>query len=306
MATVTVLPSKRKSNSALGQFLELLHELFNERRVNIPLGATIHLCGGDETFAILLLQILYWTGKSWLADGWLHKSYDDWSRELGLSEKKVSRPVRWMRSQGFLATKLQRVHRDRILHYQIDLPKLKEWVKARVADLDPTLLRDTGKELAPRRGSPTGNSGEIALLPAISTLPGDTDAEQVVHSISTAGATVVPGNQTTGSTSEGYRWCVAKWNELVPSRTVRHIAAYAKEAAFKDPVVVGAWEEICQNAAAKIDQLDATAGEDSGWLTLEWVVGEKNNKPNWRKMLVQQEWKKRGGVPTFKDGKLVL
>lgn len=129
------------------------------------------------------------------------------------------------------------------------------------------------------------------------------------QSISTGGgATGIPQNapQPTGTQNRGYQWCIAKWNELVPRRGVRHIEAYKTEIAFYDPVMVGAWEEICQKAAAKIDQLDATAGEDSGWLTLEWVVGEKNNKPNWRKMLVQQEWKKRGGVPTYKDGKLVL
>ncbi len=123
------------------------------------------------------------------------------------------------------------------------------------------------------------------------------------YSISTGGeAPTVPPNASEGNTTQnvGYQWYVNKWNELVPMRAVRHLEAYAGE--FSDPVMTAAWEEICQKAARRLDELNS-AGKDTGWLTLDWMLKlSKEGRPNWRPILAQGEVRKKRQI---KDGKFV-
>ncbi len=118
-------------------------------------------------------------------------------------------------------------------------------------------------------------------------------------------ATDVHRNAPEDSKSRGYRWCIERWNTIVPSAAVRHVDAYASEPAFKNPLVVDVWEEICQKAAAKLETLQ-DAGEETWWLRLDWVIRQKDGRPNWRKLLVEPERPKKLRVPTFKNGKMIL
>lgn len=53
----------------------------------------ITMCGGDVTAALLLNQILYWSDRATLPDGWFYKSYREWEEELGLSAYQVKRAI---------------------------------------------------------------------------------------------------------------------------------------------------------------------------------------------------------------------
>ena len=117
-------------------------------------------------------------------------------------------------------------------------------------------------------------------------------------------ATDVDRNAPDASKPRGYRWCIERWNTIVPSAAARHVDAYASEPAFEDPIILEVWEEVCEKAAAKLEDLK-DAGEPSWWLTLDWVIREKNGRPNWRKVLVHQR-RQKPRAPTFKDGKMIL
>ncbi len=53
----------------------------------------VDFCKGDHLAALLLSQILYWSDRTDDKDGWFAKSYDDWEKELGMTEYQVRRAI---------------------------------------------------------------------------------------------------------------------------------------------------------------------------------------------------------------------
>ncbi|MFZ4827597.1 MAG: hypothetical protein ACOYLB_09575 [Phototrophicaceae bacterium] len=72
----------------------LVYEVTGSRRVLLANIAIVDFFGGDHNAAILLNQILYWSGRATSKDGWFHKTYAEWNEEIRFSPYQVWRVVR--------------------------------------------------------------------------------------------------------------------------------------------------------------------------------------------------------------------
>jgi biotin operon repressor len=74
--------------------------------VTIPL-TFARFCDGDLIIAALFSQVLYWTGVTDDPNGWVAKSYEDWSAEISLTRSQIDRAVKALEKVG-LETKKER------------------------------------------------------------------------------------------------------------------------------------------------------------------------------------------------------
>lgn len=98
----------------------------------------IEFCNGDHLAALLLSQILYWSDRTEDPDGWFAKSYDEWHKELAMTQYQVNRALygdkRTKKNNGGLSvfgveTKVARstYHKGAAtLHYRVNTQKLQQ------------------------------------------------------------------------------------------------------------------------------------------------------------------------------------
>lgn len=108
----------------------------------------IELCGGDHLAALLLSQILYWSERTNDQDGWFAKSYDDWHKEIGLTEYQIRRTIKGdkrRKNEGFslstigVETKLKRSNYyggAATLHYRVNQDVLQDAIWSFIRDHD--------------------------------------------------------------------------------------------------------------------------------------------------------------------------
>lgn len=76
---------------------------------------------GSLESALLLSQIVYWSDRATMKDGWFAKSYPEWETELTLSQYQVSKAVKSLKEFG-VETKLKKFNDAPVLHYRINTP----------------------------------------------------------------------------------------------------------------------------------------------------------------------------------------
>lgn len=81
--------------------------------------ATLAKVGGGVTSGVFLSQLIYWTGRGKLADGWLWKSADEFEAETGLTRNEQETARRNLRERGLIEERLAGV--PATLHYRINL-----------------------------------------------------------------------------------------------------------------------------------------------------------------------------------------
>lgn len=74
---------------------------------------------GSLEAALLLSQIVYWTDRSTMKDGWFAKSYPEWESELTLSQYQVTKAVKALKEFG-VETKLKKFKDAPTLHYRVN------------------------------------------------------------------------------------------------------------------------------------------------------------------------------------------
>jgi len=79
---------------------------------------------GDYESAIMLSQLIYWTGRT--KDGWIYKTYNDWHEELRLSEHKARKAKKTLEKLGLIETKLKKANGTPVVHYKINKDILVE------------------------------------------------------------------------------------------------------------------------------------------------------------------------------------
>jgi len=88
--------------------------------------ATLAKIGGGVTAGVFLSQLIYWTGRSKKADGWLWKNADEMEAETGLTRAEQETARRKLRERGFIQERLAGV--PATLHYRVDLDAILEAV----------------------------------------------------------------------------------------------------------------------------------------------------------------------------------
>ena len=71
---------------------------------------------GDVNTALLLSQVIYWSDKNPTSQ-WFYKSYEDWQRELGLTEYQTRRSINILKRIGIIETQVRKANGNPTLHY---------------------------------------------------------------------------------------------------------------------------------------------------------------------------------------------
>lgn len=79
---------------------------------------------GDYQTAILLNRIIFWSDRTKGMDGYFHKTYDEWEKELLLSKYQVSRCVKALKKLGLVETKTKKANGSPTIHYKINMETL--------------------------------------------------------------------------------------------------------------------------------------------------------------------------------------
>jgi len=112
------------------EVLDILKECEGHMRVvSIPT-AFIELTG-DVSSAGLLAQLLYWTGRTTNAEGWVYKSHAEWKRELGMGRCVVDRARKRLSELGVLQQTCRMANGRRTMHFRIDLAALRSAILSR-------------------------------------------------------------------------------------------------------------------------------------------------------------------------------
>lgn len=112
----------------------------------------------DSNSALILSQLVYWTGRQADPDGWIYKSYADWESEIFLSKKSVMIAVKRLKKIDVVETQVRKVRLDNgmlgdtCVHYQVNQKKL--------ADLILNQLKSLGSAQRELPEMPKGNFQE--------------------------------------------------------------------------------------------------------------------------------------------------
>ena len=108
------------------------------------------LCDYDYEAAVFLSQIIYWSDKSYLEDGWIYKTYAEWEKELFIKERKLRRLKDYLVAKGYIEMKI--LHRNGIpvCHWRVT-----------VKVIDSLLMLYTGNREAQAPAPCSHNTDEI-------------------------------------------------------------------------------------------------------------------------------------------------
>lgn len=95
---------------------DLIKEFAGQQNIVAVPVAFIRYIGSIEA-AILLSQLIYWSGKT--EDGWFYKSHKEWEEELALGKYEVRKATNLLINKGILETRLRKANGAPTLHYRI-------------------------------------------------------------------------------------------------------------------------------------------------------------------------------------------
>lgn len=101
--------------------LDLIEELTGNKPLIVSTPRVLIDLTGDLNAAIVLNQILFWSGKpkSRKRGGWFYKSYKDWKSETSLTQYQVSTAIKKLEKFG-IQSELHRANGAPTLHYRFD------------------------------------------------------------------------------------------------------------------------------------------------------------------------------------------
>lgn len=92
----------------------------------------ITLTGSVEA-ALLLSQIIYWSDRTKMADGWFAKTYAEWTKELALSKYQVTRSVKLLSEAG-VETDVRKFKGAPTVHYRFNREVFSQWIVKKLDD----------------------------------------------------------------------------------------------------------------------------------------------------------------------------
>ena len=78
---------------------------------------------GCHSKAAVLNQIIFYSNKSKLNNGWFYKSYEEWEEDICICERTMRRIIKNFESDGIVLLKTNKANGKRVLHIKIDIPK---------------------------------------------------------------------------------------------------------------------------------------------------------------------------------------
>jgi len=95
----------------------------------------------DSNSALILSQLVYWTGRQTDPDGWIYKSYADWEAEIFLSKKSVMTAVKRLKKFDLIETQVRKIRLengmmgDTCVHYLIKQENLANLITNKLKSL---------------------------------------------------------------------------------------------------------------------------------------------------------------------------
>lgn len=123
------------------QIADLITQFVGQSNVITVQVALIDATGSIEA-ALFLSQLLYWSDRGSLQDGWIAKTYKDWHEEIRLSKYQISKATNSLAEAG-IETKLAKWAGAPTVHYRINREKFSQWI---VKKLDNRLSKNFTNE----------------------------------------------------------------------------------------------------------------------------------------------------------------
>lgn len=96
---------------------------------------------GSVNAALMLSQLIYWTGKGKRSDGWIFKIAKEWEQETGLSKDQQDTARKHLRATGIVYEKKKGIPPK--VHFRIDQEALRNrWRDHLIARSQSTLSKD--------------------------------------------------------------------------------------------------------------------------------------------------------------------
>ena len=108
------------------------------------------LCDYDYEAAVFLSQIIYWSDKSYLEDGWIYKTDAEWEKELFIKERKLRRLKDYLVAKGYIEMRLLHRNGVPVCHWRVT-----------VKVIDSLLMLYTGNREAQAPASCSHNTDDI-------------------------------------------------------------------------------------------------------------------------------------------------
>jgi hypothetical protein len=86
----------------------------------LALDSSILKFSGDLNSGVFLSQLIYWCDKGKSSDGYVYKTYKDWSDEILLSEYEIKKACEKFKSMGILDVKVRKANGSPTCHYKLD------------------------------------------------------------------------------------------------------------------------------------------------------------------------------------------
>lgn len=112
---------------------------------------------GDLAESVLLNQIVFYSDKSKRNDGFFYKTYDDWSKEVCLTERQVRYSAKKLIDKGLIETKVLKANGSPTVHYKLRFDNLVNWIVTNCQDGN---LQNVGNDTDNLSGSLTESTTE--------------------------------------------------------------------------------------------------------------------------------------------------
>lgn len=215
-----------KSNKPIKKVRKLAKAVMRPRCV-YPIFEAI---SGSGPAGVFLSQLLYWSDKGSLPDGWIYKSYDEWRSETHISERDLDNARRVWGSMGIIEEKMWGMPRR--LVYRINTEALTEAIQAYSGKVIPTKYRfETPSAIVETPSAieePTSDAASTNVL-AVSTnvLPVSTNV--LLASTNVPALTENTTESTTGTTTENTETTVGGYAPHTPPSPLKIAARGAIE-----------------------------------------------------------------------------
>jgi hypothetical protein len=117
------------------QAIDIIRAMSGQQSVISCQRAFLHLVGGDYPAAVLLSQLVFWTGRGADPDGFIWKTYEDLEDEIGLTKYQAMRARNVLEKMQILETKVKKAFGSPTVHYKVLQDKLLKLMVSSVSSL---------------------------------------------------------------------------------------------------------------------------------------------------------------------------
>ena len=127
-------PGKNQAIS-YGQAIDIIRAMSGQQSVITCQRVFLHLVGGDFPAAVLLSQLVFWTGRGADPDGFIWKTYQDLEDEIGLTKYQAMRARNVLERMQVLETKVKKALGSPTVHYKVLQDNLLKLMVSSVSSL---------------------------------------------------------------------------------------------------------------------------------------------------------------------------